>query len=120
MHLLQRSYLYPLATFYAAVRSASAATHSQFDVVVAFGDSWLDNVCQSRSSRLDRLTLRPQGNGTWIQTNHTIPGDPAFWEGRLSNGPTWVEGLTDLLGAKQLLDYAHGGGKPLPASPHLI
>lgn len=45
-----------------------------YDAIIVFGDSLSDN-----------------GNGTFKLTNRTWPADPAYYNGRFANGPTWVE-----------------------------
>ena len=60
--------------------------------------------------------------------NHTWPSDPAYYNGRYSNGPLWVEGLQYRLGM-EMKNYAVSGGvydglkssrfnpcKPIPAT----
>lgn len=58
--------------------------------VVAFGDSFSDN-----------------GNEYHL-SNETWPADPAYYGGRFSNGPVWVERLAANLSVP-LHDYAYGG-----------
>ncbi|CAG8473662.1 6924_t:CDS:2, partial [Paraglomus occultum] len=69
----------------------SRAGASKFNTIVAFGDSTCDN-----------------GNGTYTYLNHTYPPSPPYYNGRYSNGPVWVEYLSDLLNSA-LYDYAWGG-----------
>lgn len=59
--------------------------------VIVFGDSLSDN-----------------GNGTYLLTNKKWPEDPAYFNGRFSNGPTWCEYVADSLG-RQIRDDAFGG-----------
>jgi phospholipase/lecithinase/hemolysin len=89
----------------------SVHAHTHFDSILAFGDSYTDNVRCSTIAFHPVISSCAQGNGTWVQTNHTIPADPAFWQGRFSNGLTWVEHLQAILGVETLLDLAYGGGK---------
>ena len=69
-----------------------APRNPHYSSVVVFGDSLVDN-----------------GNGTWQLTNHTWPGDKAYYDGRFSNGETWVEVLARKLGVQQVHDVAFGG-----------
>ncbi|WFD38850.1 uncharacterized protein MJAP1_001814 [Malassezia japonica] len=73
------------APFVAALGAAS------YSAVVVFGDSLVDN-----------------GNGTYLLSNKTWPADPAYFDGRFSNGPTWPEQLADLLNISHVDDLAHG------------
>ena len=54
-----------------------------FDDVVAFGDSLTDN-----------------GNA-WAASGFTDPPVPPYWAGRISNGPTWAEVLSPLVGSSE-------------------
>lgn len=63
----------------------------KFSSIVAFGDSFTDN-----------------GNGSFALTNQTWPADPAYFDGRFSNGPTWIEDVAATLSIP-LLDHAFGG-----------
>lgn len=65
---------------------------TSYSRVVVFGDSLVDN-----------------GNGTYLLTNKTWPADPAFYGGRFSNGPTWVEQLASKLHVPIVDDLAYGG-----------
>ena len=52
-------------------------------------------------------------NGNLYQMNHgKLPKTP-YYDGRFSNGPVWVEDLTDLVGFSDddLEDYAIGGAQ---------
>lgn len=87
-----------IATASAAVLLASVTLASPTPLrasspgsVVVFGDSLSDN-----------------GNGTYLLTNRTWPEDPAYFNGRFSNGPTWCEYLANSLG-KGIQDDAFGG-----------
>ncbi|KAE8208237.1 hypothetical protein CF327_g7143 [Tilletia walkeri] len=73
---------------------------SHFGSVVVFGDSLSDN-----------------GN-VFRLTNHTWPEDKAYYRGRFSNGPVWIEQLAKEIGlllhptrgtSADLLDLAYGG-----------
>ena len=67
---------------------------ASFDTVVVFGDSLSDN-----------------GN-LYIATDGNIPDPDDYWEGRFSNGPVWVEYLTDLDLLDCILDdQAYGGAQ---------
>ncbi|KAK0557112.1 hypothetical protein OC846_000759 [Tilletia horrida] len=67
----------------------------KFGQVVVVGDSLSDN-----------------GN-VYRFTNHTWPADPAYYKGRFSNGPVWVEYLARDIGphagGAPLIDLAYGG-----------
>jgi phospholipase/lecithinase/hemolysin len=63
--------------------------------LIVFGDSYSDN-----------------GN-TYRSSHSTYPFSPAYWEGRFSNGPVWVEYLARHFGLDpykftQLSDFAYG------------
>jgi len=60
-------------------------------IIKAFGDSTCDN-----------------GNGTYTLLNHTYPPSPPYYNGRFSNGPVFMEYLSNILNAT-LYDYAYGG-----------
>ncbi|RDA85717.1 hypothetical protein CP532_0716 [Ophiocordyceps camponoti-leonardi (nom. inval.)] len=61
-----------------------------YSSVIVFGDSLSDNGL------------------TYEVTNHSWPNDPAYYQGRFSNGPTWAEDLAATLHVP-LYDYARGG-----------
>ncbi|KAF8589182.1 carbohydrate esterase family 16 protein [Ramaria rubella] len=73
-----------------AKRKHDLASASKGKLVV-FGDSFSDN-----------------GSGAWTASNHTWPSDPAYYGHRFSNGPVWVENLSEKLGM-ELDDNAIGG-----------
>ncbi|GBC13291.2 SGNH/GDSL hydrolase family protein [Rhizophagus irregularis DAOM 181602=DAOM 197198] len=56
----------------------------QFNTIVVFGDSTCDN-----------------GNNSWPLTNYTYPPKEYYYNGRFSNGPVWVEYLSDYCHAKE-------------------
>ncbi len=64
-----------------------------FKHIVVFGDSLSDN-----------------GN-SYERTQHFVPQTPPYYEGRFSDGPVWVEYLSDSLSEKKhfLQDFALGG-----------
>lgn len=72
--------------------SSSALAAVGYASFVVFGDSLSDN-----------------GNGSYKLTNMTWPADKAYFNGRFSNGPTYVEYLADDLGIPVLRDHAYGG-----------
>lgn len=72
-----------------ALRDSSATGFSR---IVVFGDSLVDN-----------------GNGTYLFTNKTWPSDPAYMNGRFSNGETWPEQLASLMQVPHVDDFAYGG-----------
>ncbi|OGT53950.1 MAG: hypothetical protein A3E84_00450 [Gammaproteobacteria bacterium RIFCSPHIGHO2_12_FULL_42_13] len=74
------------------------ANAKAFDKIIAFGDSLSDN------GNIFSLTQRAS---RVIPNMPVIPGNP-YYEGRFSNGPVWVERLSQLLNAP-LDDYAYGG-----------
>ncbi|KAJ6536837.1 SGNH hydrolase-type esterase domain-containing protein [Mycena capillaripes] len=76
---------------FASIPLASLRSYNPFKHLVVFGDSFSDN-----------------GNGAYRITNHTWPADPAYYGGRFSNGPVWVEAVASKLHLS-LTDYAVGG-----------
>ncbi|KNE69738.1 hypothetical protein AMAG_14280 [Allomyces macrogynus ATCC 38327] len=70
--------------------SSLSSTGPTFDRVVSFGSSSTD------TGNVYALT-----KGAWPR--------PAYFNGRFSNGPTWVEYLVPLVGAHELRDFAYGG-----------
>ncbi|GBB83828.1 hypothetical protein RclHR1_01050002 [Rhizophagus clarus] len=68
----------------------AASLPCQFNTIVVFGDSTCDD-----------------GNG-WRLTNYTYPPTEYYYQGRFSNGPVWVEYLSDYCRAKDD-NYAYGG-----------
>ncbi|KDN52225.1 carbohydrate esterase family 16 protein [Tilletiaria anomala UBC 951] len=66
--------------------------HSSYSQIVVFGDSLSDN-----------------GNGTYLFTNKAWPADPAYFDGRFSNGQTWVELLAHDLSGNKIDNRAYGG-----------
>jgi phospholipase/lecithinase/hemolysin len=82
-----------LALLLLSVQSLATTFRSAngFSAIVAFGDSFTDN-----------------GNGAYKITNGTWPSDPAYYKGRFSNGPVWVENVAANLSIP-LYDYAYGG-----------
>ncbi|KAF2235232.1 carbohydrate esterase family 16 protein [Viridothelium virens] len=81
-----------LASAVAALPLTSSKPPSTlFSSLIVFGDSFSDN-----------------GNGSYRITNGTWPADPAYYQGRFSNGPVWVEDVATNLSIP-LYDYAVGG-----------
>ena len=70
---------------------ATTIATSNYSSIVCFGDSFSDN-----------------GNGSYKITNRTWPADPAYYDGRFSNGPVWIEHVAANLSIP-LHDYAFGG-----------
>ncbi|KNE71211.1 hypothetical protein AMAG_20414 [Allomyces macrogynus ATCC 38327] len=66
------------------------STGASFDRFVAFGDSATD------TGNVYALI-----KGAWPRS--------AYFKGRFSNGPTWIEYLVQLVGARELRDFAYGG-----------
>jgi phospholipase/lecithinase/hemolysin len=79
-------FLFPTQNF-----AGSPQSTTRFSSLVAFGDSFTDN-----------------GNGSFKLTNGTWPADPAYYKGRFSDGPVWVEDVASNLSIP-LYDYAYGG-----------
>jgi phospholipase/lecithinase/hemolysin len=85
-----------------------AAANFPFDELVVFGDSTTD------------------GGNVWNLSGFTVPSDPPYFEGRFSNGPTWVDRLADRLNFAELEpslaggnNYAYGGAEAGKGfSPH--
>ncbi|KAF7975264.1 hypothetical protein HWV62_1358 [Athelia sp. TMB] len=94
MHL-HSSVLVALAALFAGNARAGVVqrnvANSAVKNVVVFGDSFSDN-----------------GNGSYRITNSTWPADPAYYDGRFSNGPVWVEDVASKL-KLTLHDFAVGG-----------
>ncbi|KAI9728346.1 MAG: hypothetical protein M1828_003746 [Chrysothrix sp. TS-e1954] len=66
-------------------------TTPSFTSILAFGDSYTDN-----------------GNGAFKISNNTWPANPHYYNGRFSNGPTYIENVATNL-SLPLHDYAYGG-----------
>jgi phospholipase/lecithinase/hemolysin len=66
--------------------------HLPFKKITIFGDSLSDDA----------------SHGAWVITNHTWPADKAYYKGRFSNGPTWVENVAKAFHLP-LVNYAIGG-----------
>ncbi|MDI9819104.1 MULTISPECIES: GDSL family lysophospholipase PlaA [unclassified Legionella] len=83
-----------LSTLFFLMFSALAAAKPLHNIVV-FGDSLSDN-----------------GN-LYEYLHQKLPQSPPYHEGRFTNGPVWIERLTELYfptkGSEHLLDYAFGG-----------
>ncbi|RDA94068.1 hypothetical protein CP533_5296 [Ophiocordyceps camponoti-saundersi (nom. inval.)] len=82
--------LFSLTLLLASGLAAPVAYKPQYSSIIVFGDSLSDNGL------------------TYEVTNHTWPYDPSYYQGRFSNGPTWVEDLAATLHVP-LYDYARGG-----------
>ena len=67
-------------------------------------------VCLNVSSRWFNVHVYCKIGNAFKLTNGTWPADPAYFKGRFSNGPVWVEDFAENLGVK-LNDFAVGGGK---------
>lgn len=102
-----------------AVGAPVTRSTAQLTQIVIFGDSFSDNGASSEDpwNDLPVSSTLHAGNGAWKITNHTWPADPAYYKGRFSNGPTWIEDTAAKLGL-QLYDYAVGGCE-LPALSEL-
>jgi hypothetical protein len=85
-YVLLALFLLPTQNFASSPRSTT-----RFSSLVAFDDSFTDN-----------------GNGSFKITNGTWPADPAYYKGRFSDGPVWVEDVASNLSIP-LYDYAYGG-----------
>lgn len=77
-----------LAPMLAQCATSSTTT---YDSIVVFGDSFSDN-----------------GNGSYKLTNGTWPSNPAYYDGRFSDGQVWCEVVASNLSIP-LYDYAYGG-----------
>ncbi|PKI85831.1 hypothetical protein MVES1_000319 [Malassezia vespertilionis] len=94
--MVQRSIVGIVAALVAVVAGAQLPLQrrnpfNKFSQVVVFGDSLVDN-----------------GNGTFLLTNKTWPRDPAYFNGRFSDGLVWTEHLADMLGVPTVVDHAYG------------
>ncbi|KAI9476140.1 MAG: GDSL lipase/esterase [Benjaminiella poitrasii] len=67
----------------------SASAVSAFDKIIAYADSFSDNGNDYRSS--------------------AFPPSPPYFEGRFSNGPTWLEYVNENLTGIALINNGHGG-----------
>lgn len=67
----------------------SASVVSAFNKIVAYGDSYTDN-----------------GND---YLHSGFPSTPPYWEGRFSNGPTWLEYVDEKLTGIDIVNVCNGG-----------
>ncbi|EPB91672.1 hypothetical protein HMPREF1544_01382 [Mucor circinelloides 1006PhL] len=67
----------------------SATAVSAFDKIIAYADSFTDNGNDYRASK--------------------FPPSPPYWEGRFSNGPTWLEYVNMNLTGIEIINNGHGG-----------
>ena len=67
----------------------SATAVSAFDRIIAYADSYTDNGNDYRASK--------------------FPPTPPYWEGRFSNGPTWLEYVDMNLTGIEIINNGHGG-----------
>ncbi|KAI8645657.1 GDSL lipase/esterase [Parasitella parasitica] len=67
----------------------TATTVSAFDKIIAYGDSYSDN-----------------GND---YLHSKFPPAPPYWEGRFSNGPTWLEHVNENLTGIEIVNVCNGG-----------
>ncbi|KAL7752937.1 hypothetical protein RI367_001387 [Sorochytrium milnesiophthora] len=89
-----------LAASASSVRASPVPEHhtpAGIKQLVVFGDS-----------------LSDVGNGSWPHSNFTNPPSPPYFKGHYSNGPIWVEYLSQLLGAAST-SYARGGATSVNA-----
>ncbi|KAI9664489.1 MAG: hypothetical protein M1821_005935 [Bathelium mastoideum] len=81
----------------------SGTSHEQWTHEKEFGRSHVE------TRQLSELaSLRNLRNGSYKITNGTWPADPAYYDGRFSNGPVWVENVASNLSIP-LYDRAVGG-----------
>ncbi|WFD42954.1 hypothetical protein MPSI1_001605 [Malassezia psittaci] len=85
------AYIVAYVSCVCAIPFVAALDIPKFSRIVVFGDSLVDN-----------------GNGTYTLSNHTWPSDPAYFDGRFSNGMTWPEQLASMLNITHVNDYAYG------------
>lgn len=78
---------------------ATSAMAVQVDKIVAFGDSLSDN------GNLYTATSRMHAFDDSVPAT---PASPPYYQGRFSDGPVWVEYLSQTMN-KPLMDYAFGG-----------
>ena len=76
-HVALKRVLILLSAFLLAILGQTAGSAAPFNEIVVFGDSLSDN-----------------GNLVLIE-GQPVPDPELYWEGRLSNGPVWVEYLTN-------------------------
>lgn len=95
---MRARHLLPVLAVLGCFAGHSAAMAGTFTGIVAFGDS-----------------LSDAGND-FIASNGTLPASPPYFSGHFSNGPTWVEDLSQSLGLGTLkpslaggTDFAYGG-----------
>jgi hypothetical protein len=79
-----------------------------FKNIVIIGDSFSDNGSSLGYCIYVYFVTTNQLGNTYRFTNGTWPADPAYFEGRFSNGPAWVENLASTL-SLELHDFAIGG-----------
>lgn len=88
---------------YRGVSAVSKTSNAKF---VLFGDSLSDN-----------------GN-TYEYSHHTKPSASAYYQGRYSNGPIWIDYVLTILfpnsSKQRLLNYAFGGAGVLRSQPHVF
>jgi phospholipase/lecithinase/hemolysin len=77
--------------FFILILSKGVVFAKHLDKVVVFGDSLSDN-----------------GN-FYEYMNHQVPSSPPYYQGRFTNGPSWVELIQNHTNKTTLLDYAFGG-----------
>jgi phospholipase/lecithinase/hemolysin len=84
-------YIFTAVLGLAPILAQSAGSSPTYASIVVFGDSFSDN-----------------GNGSYKLTNGTWPSNPAYYDGRFSDGPVWCEDVASNLSIP-LYDYAYGG-----------
>jgi hypothetical protein len=81
------------------------AKHFFFKNIIVIGDSFSDNGSSFGYCIFVYFVTTNQLSNTY---RFTWPADPAYFEGRFSNGPAWVENLASTL-SLELRDFAISG-----------
>lgn len=90
---------YRLFCFLLSVSLCSLSYAYKIDKIIAFGDSMTDN------GNIYKLTSEAH---RVLPVIPVIPKTPPYYKGRFSNGPIWVDNLSDAMNVP-LEDYAYGG-----------
>lgn len=93
--------------------NASCLRSNAYNAITAFGDSLTDNgVYIWIVVKLVLLLNKLLAGRSFAASHGNDPSDPAYYKGRYSNGPVWIEYLADELDVK-LTDLAFAGGMSL-------